>query len=190
MAVDAIEPNSINTARNEPHFVSTLARGKRFLFLDWLFQRIVKPISLSGYLSFIAKFAFLFPFTIIYWLHPRGLPLAVRALFFFGEKQLQKALGDRGTSSCAKETNKLFLGVEGGRGRMEEHFLQFLEFCHSSLCYGFAHFVSHLLTHILLAICLLVFLGHFKYGHLPNRGYFKSSVHTGLSKEEAVFLKL
>ena len=80
-------------------------------------NRETTPIYLSGYIWFIAnQFAFLFPFTKIYWLHLRSLPFAARVLIFFGEKQLQKALGDRGTGACAKETNKLFLGVEGGRG--------------------------------------------------------------------------
>ena len=65
-----------------------------------------------------------------------------------------------------------------GGGRKEEHFLQFFEFCHCSLCYDFTNFK------------LLGFLDHLKYGHLPNRGYFKSSLHTGISKEEAVFSKL
>ena len=34
VAVNASEPNLINTARNEPHFVPALARGKPFVFLD------------------------------------------------------------------------------------------------------------------------------------------------------------
>ena len=139
-------------------------------------NRETTPMYLSGYLSFIVKFAFLFPFTKMYWLHPRGLRLPVRALIFFGEKQLQKALGGRGR--VAEETNKFFLGVGGGRGRIKEHFLQFLKFCHSSLCYGFTNFK------------LLVFLDHLKYGYFPNMGYFNSSVLTSLSKEEAVFSKL
>ena len=62
-----------------------------------------------------------------------------------------------------------------GGERKEEHFRQFFEFCHCSLCYDFTNFK------------LLVFLDHLKYGHLPNRGYFKSSLHTGIRKEEAVF---
>ena len=65
MAANASEPNSINTARNEPHFVSALARGKWFLFFDWLFQGVVKrnQCTMPGYLSFIAKLAFLFRLT-------------------------------------------------------------------------------------------------------------------------------
>ena len=35
----------------------------------------------------------------------RGLPFAARVLILFGGKQLQKALGDRGTGACGKETN-------------------------------------------------------------------------------------
>ena len=68
MAANASEPNSINTARNEPHFVSALARGKRFLFNFRLIisgNRETRPIYLSGY-SFIANFAFLFRLKKIY----------------------------------------------------------------------------------------------------------------------------
>jgi len=68
-----------------------------------------------------------------------------------------------------KETNKLFWVWKVGGGRIEGHFLQFFEFCNCSLCYGFVNFKL--------------------LGYFPNRGYFKSSVHTGMSKEEAVFSK-
>ena len=93
------------------------------------------------------------------------------------EKNSCKKLSLVGVGVQKKGTSSFCVWKVGG-GRIEEHFLQLFEFCHSSLCYGFANFK------------LLVLLDHLKHGHLPNRGYFKSSVHTVISIEEAVFSKL
>ena len=67
MAANASESNSI-TSRNEPHFASALARGKAISLLRLIISgnRETTPIYWSGYLSFIAEFAFLFRLTKIY----------------------------------------------------------------------------------------------------------------------------
>ena len=178
VAANASEPNSINTATNEPHFVSALARMKPFLFLDWLFQGIVKrhqypcQAILVLYVSLLSCFVW-----------RKCIDYIREGYVFLSEhsslvKNSCKKLSGVGVGVQKKRTFKFFLGVEGGRGRIKEHFLQFLKFCHSSLCYGFTNFK------------LLVFLDHLKYGYFPNMGYFNSSVLTSLSKEEAVFSKL
>ena len=131
MAANASESNSI-TSRNEPHFASALARGKAISLL----RLIIFPVS----------------FDVNVLITSARLTSCCQSTHLLWWKTAGKALGDRGTGARAKETNKLFWVWKVGGGRIEEHFLQFLEFCYSSLCYGFANFK------------LLVFLDHFKYG--------------------------
>ena len=145
-------------------------------------NRETTPIYLSGYLSFRAKFAFFVSFHDNLLITPARLTSCCQSthLLWWKLNSCKKLSGIGVQVHAQKKRTSSFWVCKVGEGRKEEHFLQFFEFCHSSpfLCYGFSNFK------------LPVFRDHFKYGHLPNKWYFKSSVHTGMSKEEAVFLKL
>ena len=177
MAANASEPNSINTAGIEPHFVPALARGKPFVFLDWLFQRMVKPISLSGYLSFIARFSFFVSFDWKFIDFIREVYLLLLEYSSSLVKNSCKKLSRIGVRVHAQKKRTSSSGCGRWEGELDRRtlppvprvlsFFSLLRFC----TFQTACFPRPLQI-------------------WPNRGYFKSSVHSWMSKEEAVFSKL
>ena len=135
-------------------------------------NRETTPIYLSGYLSFIAKFSFLFRLT-TFIDYIREYCQSTHSLV------KNAAKSPRGSGQGCKRKEQALSRCGRWEGVRKENTSS------SSSSSVILRFVT-----VLQNFKLLVFLDHLKYGHLPNRGYFKSSVHTGRSKEEAVFSKL